>query len=181
MSESRSGEWMQILVLAGFFTAAGFALVAGVLNYFLTPGVAEQAAIEAKNYQRMTELLNSKEMKALRYAAKNSSGAEGSKDVQQIIQESVTAYAISYSSFPRMVEKDIGPTTVEAMQKIVLNPAPLSSILSFVVRVVESNKSIRVNTFNIRPESRSRGARATEGTKPNWIATIEFVEYRAKA
>ena len=179
--ESRSGEWFQIFILAGFFTAVGFALVAGVLHYFMTPSVAEQVELEAKNYERLTNLLDSKEMKALRYAAKTSTGEEGSKDLVRIINDSVTAYALSYSSFPRESEKPMG-SSIEVTQKVVLNPAPLNSILSFVVRVVESKKSIRVSSFNVRQESRGRGARAApeSGTKTNWIATIEFVEFRAK-
>ena len=172
---SSVSEWLQIAILAGFFTAGGFALVALVLLLFLNPRKEVEANTFQGDYTRLVKLLESKDMKILRQTAKTSEGEEGAKDLREIVQDAMILYALGFKDFGRPTERPL-QGMVEITQKIVLNPAPLRSIVQFVTEVEESKKTINVASVQFRKESRGR----TENERQQWQATVEFVDYEGR-
>ena len=163
-SQSSKEEYLQIGILAGFFTAAGFLLVTLALVFYLTPNKANEARARGANYEKLAKLLEDRDMQVLRQTAKNSEGTDGDRGLRDIISDSMTAYGLAFSDFPQSQTKQ-GVMT----QKLTLQPAGMSPILQFVAAVKEEKKTVEVLSFNLRP---ARGSK-DEGDD-SWVVTVEF-------
>jgi hypothetical protein len=169
----KSAEWLQISILAGFFTAGGFAVVTIALVFFLNPGKASETVTEARAYEEIKKLLSQEDMKLLRQEDRRLKEDKGSeKDLRTIISDAMTAEQLTFSSFPSATSKPPQGGVVEVEQKLVLKPAPLSPILQFIAKVKEAKKSIEVANLTIKNEKR----KGQEG-EDTWQATVDFVDY----
>ena len=163
--QSSKEEYLQIAILAGFFTAGGFLLVTLALVFYLTPNKADDAKRLAANYDKLAKLLEDRDFQILRQTAENSERADSDRGLRDIISEAMTAYGLEFSDFPAATNKQ---GTVA--QKLTLQAAGMSSIFKFVASVKDQKRSIDVLSFNLRPASRSQ---KDEGAD-SWLVTVEF-------
>jgi hypothetical protein len=163
--QSSKEEYLQIAILAGFFTAGGFLLVTLALVLYLTPNKDKDAKFLAANYEKLAKLLEDRDFQILRQTAENSERADSDRGLRDIISESMTAYSLEFSDFPAAANKK-GVVT----QKLTLQAAGMSSILKFVASVKDKKSSIDVLTFNLRPASRSQKDAGADA----WLVTVEF-------
>jgi hypothetical protein len=171
-AESKTGEFLQIIIMACFFTAALFAIVTLAFVLKVNPDKQAEAENQAKEYEELKKLLGDSQMKLLRQQAKKSEEGDKTKDLRQIILDDMAAHGLEYSSMPQPGTKTKAGLT-EMTQSIVLKPASLVKILMFIADVKEAKKSISVATVMCKPETRQESS-------DSWSATIEFVDYVAQ-
>lgn len=172
--ERDSTEKLQITILTLAMTGGGFGILTLLFTFFLNPGLAEEATALRAEYDALTKLLQSQEMRELRANAKRQEGQDP-KAIGEVVLDGLTRYGLEYPNFPSPQTKTLKAGLEEVTQKIDVKPASLLKILQFVAYVKEFRQTIRVESLTI-----ARDTKVKDPDADSWTGSIQFVDYSSK-
>ncbi len=181
---SKSGEFLQLVILTLLMTGGGLALMSAFLKFYLVPAREAKLTHQITDSNALVALLDpkrntkpSREIWDLRARFREASKNRASKSLRQMVQEQLGI--LQFTNFPPTTSprnpREGG--TVEQMQSIDLKDASLQDIFQFAARVKEENPSVHVGMINLSRRSRSMAPGGTGGIEDSWTASIQFYTY----
>ena len=163
----KPGELVQIVILTLGMTGGGFLLLYLAMVLFMIPSATTAAADAERRNGDLTKLLLKQDIKELRRESKIQAEAGEQKGLEEIIPDMLKRWGVDRD---RLV-----PATREGQKgwNVTTRPAPMRSLLSFVVAVREAKKTVQVESLKVT-RGRRRGAGEAEDS---WVADVVFLDY----
>src|SRR5262245_26470916 len=182
----KGNETLQIIILIPCMMAGCFALIAGVLWFWLVPAKAAELEAQRQDHQKLMDQLDKKNdaktgMWTIRRRYREAEKTKGSsRDLRAMVE--AERGSLQWSQFPQTTRRKIG-NTEEQTQTIDLKEAPLQEVFNFVARVKQVIPSVQVGGIKLTRSGRPGGgpasaaASAPPGEDDRWTANLQFHLY----
>lgn len=169
-ANSKASDWLQIVILALFFTSALLAMAALVF-YLLIPSRVSASEGQTRDFQKLITDFRGQDYKSARdnflQLRQQSSGV----NIKEILNAQLLD--IQPSLFPFTNEKKLGGSTTAYRQEMRFQGVNLQSVIDFVARVRQAHRGIHVADVRLERKARSSGSEGKD-----WNAHLEFVLFQ---
>lgn len=173
VAPQESSELLQIVTLTLAMTGAAFAILTLVFKLFLNPGAENDAAQAEKGYAELTRTLLDPTNKELRANAKRSEGQDLTKTLAEIVADAADKNGVKLDDLPKVTARSKQPGLEE--QELSINkmqPTALNNLIYFVQDVQKRKKTIQVENFNLKRDTRTKSSEDAL-----WTVSVKFVDY----